>query len=118
MCAPLALGHSQIIFHISIMAAGTVQYICCIATVHLQFLECCLDNHEIAGARVQDIFGVLSNGQEWQIFRYTPGSSIVEYEQYELGGFPGEEPEIYDAQFETLMSALLGVVMHQLDADS
>ena len=76
------------------------------ATVHLQSLGRCLDSSKVARAHVQDIFGVLSNGVEFQIYRYKPGGSIVEYEQYELGGFLGEEPKIYDAQFETLMSAL------------
>ena len=41
---------------------------------------------------------------------------MVEYERYSLSASPGQEPEMFEAEIETLLSALVGVMLHQLGA--
>ncbi len=65
---------------------------------------------------MQDIYGVLTDSKEWYIYRYQPGSRMVEYERYSLSASPGEEPEMFEAEIETVLSAMVGVMLHQLGA--
>ncbi len=100
----------------SALASGSLRR----AILHLHFplALCWLTNDDVASAHVRDIFGILSNALEWEIFCYKQGSSIVEYERYELSACPKGEPKIYSAQFQKLMSALIGIMMHQPDVGS
>ena len=60
----------------------------------------------------QDVFGVLTNGKDWQIYRFQPGSSDVIYECHQLSTFMGIDSESYAGQIEEILSAIVGIMTY------
>ena len=63
---------------------------------------------------VQDTFGVLTNGQEWGLYRFEEETNSVRYEVYELSVL--EEWEVFLAHLEKLLAALVGILRYQAGA--
>ncbi len=60
---------------------------------------------------VQDIFGVLTNGQEWGLYKYDQGGDSVSYEVYGLS--ISQEHEVFLAHLDKLLAALVGILRYQ-----
>ena len=61
----------------------------------------------------QDIFGILTNGNEWAFFRFQHGNPDVNYECRELSVHLGGRNR-YANQVEPLLSAMVGILSHQV----
>ena len=73
-----------------------------------------MQNHTCA--QVPDIFGILTNGQQWAIYRYEHGNPVVSYEFHELCISMKEERESFAGQVEKLLSALVGIMAYQVQS--
>ena len=65
-------------------------------------------------APLQDVFGILSNGDEWAFFRFQHGSPNVHYETHQLRVKLGQKPDRLADQVEQLLSAVVGIMFHQV----
>ncbi|CAL5218953.1 g705 [Coccomyxa viridis] len=61
-----------------------------------------------------DIFGVLTNGQEWGLYKYEQGGDSVSYEVYGLS--ISQEHEVFLAHLDKLLAALVGILRYQAGA--
>ncbi len=65
---------------------------------------------------MQDLFGILTSGQEWLFYKYVPRSSEVVYQQLKLRESEGEEMEAIAPRIKKLVEAMVGVLRHQSGA--
>lgn len=63
-------------------------------------------------AQPQDIFGILTTGNEWGFYRFQHGSPEVHFEYRGLSVHLGQKRDRYADEVEPLLSAVVGVLAH------
>ena len=67
-------------------------------------------------AQLQDVFGILTNGNKWVFFRFQHGKADVHYETHQLRVILGHKSDGLADQVEELLSAVVGIISHQVQS--